>query len=110
MVDQQRVPRLGSVVLDSTDARALAEFYRQLLGFVYRPGDEPSADGRGLTIDTKSADRLRTSGRRPRAGPSAFVLADAGVPAAPVLVSLWTKVWCAEVLVGHTRDHAGVMS
>ncbi|WP_232510875.1 VOC family protein [Micromonospora maris] len=49
-------------MLDSTDARALAEFYRQLLGFVYRPGDEPSADGRGLTIDTKSADRLRTSG------------------------------------------------
>ncbi|WP_239089244.1 VOC family protein [Micromonospora gifhornensis] len=45
------------MVLDSTDARALAEFYRQLLGFVYRPGDEPSADGRGLTIDTKSADR-----------------------------------------------------
>lgn len=33
-------PRLRSVVLDTTDARALAEFYRQLLGYRYRPGDE----------------------------------------------------------------------
>jgi hypothetical protein len=29
------------VVLDTTDARGLAEFYRELLGFVYRQGDEP---------------------------------------------------------------------
>ncbi len=28
------------MVLDCTDARALAEFYRQLLGMHYRPGDE----------------------------------------------------------------------
>ena len=34
-------PRLCQVVLDCTDARALAEFYRALLGLVYRPGDEP---------------------------------------------------------------------
>jgi catechol 2,3-dioxygenase-like lactoylglutathione lyase family enzyme len=34
-------PTLSSVVLDTTDARGLAEFYRQLLGYVYRPGDEP---------------------------------------------------------------------
>ncbi|MFY1615177.1 VOC family protein [Micromonospora sp. WMMD736] len=46
MVDQESVPRLTSVVLDGTDARTLAEFYRQLMGFVYRPGDEPPADGR----------------------------------------------------------------
>ncbi|PGH46587.1 glyoxalase [Micromonospora sp. WMMA1996] len=43
--------RLCQVVLDCTDARALAEFYRALLGLVYRPGDEPPAagepDGRG---------------------------------------------------------------
>ncbi len=39
------VPKLRQVVLDCTDARALAEFYRRLLGFVYRPGDEPSAAG-----------------------------------------------------------------
>jgi catechol 2,3-dioxygenase-like lactoylglutathione lyase family enzyme len=33
------------VVLDTTDARALAEFYRQLLGLAYRRGDEPPATG-----------------------------------------------------------------
>jgi hypothetical protein len=38
-------PTLRLVVLDSTDIRALAEFYRQLLGFQYRPGDEPPAEG-----------------------------------------------------------------
>ncbi|WFE54274.1 VOC family protein [Micromonospora sp. WMMD1155] len=45
MGDQESVPRLGSVVLDGTDVRALAEFYRHLLGYVYRPGDEPPAAG-----------------------------------------------------------------
>ena len=34
------------VVLATTDARGLAEFYRQLLGFGYRPGDEPPEPGR----------------------------------------------------------------
>ena len=38
-------PALRTVVLDAPDARALAEFWRQLLGFVYRPGDEPPPDG-----------------------------------------------------------------
>jgi Glyoxalase-like domain len=38
-------PELRQVVLDGTDARVLAEFYRQLLGLRYRPGDEPPADG-----------------------------------------------------------------
>lgn len=37
--------KLEQVVLDATDARGLAEFYRQLLGYVYRPGDEPPAAG-----------------------------------------------------------------
>jgi catechol-2,3-dioxygenase len=38
-------PTLRQVVLDSTDARTLAEFHRQLLGLQYRPGDEPPAAG-----------------------------------------------------------------
>ncbi|MEU1638706.1 VOC family protein [Nonomuraea sp. NPDC005701] len=37
--------RLCQVVLDCTDARALAEFYRSLLDLVYRPGDEPPRAG-----------------------------------------------------------------
>lgn len=38
-------PQFRQVVLDGTDARELAEFYRQLLGWQYRPGDEPPAPG-----------------------------------------------------------------
>ncbi|MGK5520395.1 VOC family protein [Micromonospora sp. URMC 107] len=38
-------PRLLQTVLDSTNPRELAEFYRQLLGLRYRPGDEPPTDG-----------------------------------------------------------------
>jgi catechol 2,3-dioxygenase-like lactoylglutathione lyase family enzyme len=39
------IPRFRQVVLDTTDARSLAEFYRQLLGLRYRAGDEPPAPG-----------------------------------------------------------------
>jgi Glyoxalase-like domain len=45
-VEERRgFPALRQVVLDSTGARALAEFYRQLLGLEYRPGDEPPPVG-----------------------------------------------------------------
>jgi len=37
-------PQLLHTVIDTTDARALAEFYRQLLGLQYRQGDELPAD------------------------------------------------------------------
>ena len=39
------VPTVRQTVLDTTDARELAEFYRHLLGYTYRPGDEPPAPG-----------------------------------------------------------------
>jgi len=38
-------PVLMHTALDSTDVRGLAEFYRDLLGLQYRPGDEPPQDG-----------------------------------------------------------------
>ena len=38
-------PRLLHTVLDTTDVRGLAEFYRELLGLAYRPGDEPPTSG-----------------------------------------------------------------
>ena len=38
-------PVLMHTALDSTDVRGLAEFYRELLGLQYRPGDEPPTDG-----------------------------------------------------------------
>lgn len=38
-------PQLLHTAIDTTDVRGLAEFYRELLGLQYRPGDEPPADG-----------------------------------------------------------------
>ncbi|RNL79241.1 VOC family protein [Nocardioides marmorisolisilvae] len=38
-------PQLLHTVLDTTDVRGLAEFYREFLGLQYRPGDEPPLDG-----------------------------------------------------------------
>ncbi len=38
-------PIVRQVVFDCPDARALAEFYRQLFGLSYRPGDEPPGPG-----------------------------------------------------------------
>jgi catechol 2,3-dioxygenase-like lactoylglutathione lyase family enzyme len=46
-------PIVRQVVLDCTDARGLAEFYRELLGMRYRPGDEPPVTG-----DSDAADWL----------------------------------------------------
>lgn len=39
------IPRVVQVVLDSTDARSSAEFWRQLLGLSYREGQEPPGPG-----------------------------------------------------------------
>ncbi len=38
-------PRVVQTVLDTTEPRRLAEFYRELLGLEYRAGDEPPAAG-----------------------------------------------------------------
>lgn len=54
-------PRIAQVVLDATDARALAEFYRQLFGLEYRTGDEPPPPGH--------ADRDWLVLRNPYGGP-----------------------------------------
>lgn len=40
-----RHPFVAQTVLDCPHPRRLAEFYRELLGYAYRPGDEPPADG-----------------------------------------------------------------
>jgi catechol 2,3-dioxygenase-like lactoylglutathione lyase family enzyme len=44
-------PQLLQTVLDTTDPRGLAEFYRELLGYRYRAGDEPPADGTPDEVD-----------------------------------------------------------
>ena len=38
-------PTLCQTVLDTTDVRGLAEFWRELLGWSYRPGDEAPTEG-----------------------------------------------------------------
>lgn len=38
-------PVLMHTAIDAPDCRGLAEFYRELLGLRYRPGDEPPTDG-----------------------------------------------------------------
>ena len=40
------VPQLLHTVLDAVDVRAEADFWRDLLGLAYRPGDEVPASGR----------------------------------------------------------------
>jgi catechol 2,3-dioxygenase-like lactoylglutathione lyase family enzyme len=38
-------PEIVQTAIDTTDPRALAEFYREMFGLKYRSGDEPPADG-----------------------------------------------------------------
>jgi catechol 2,3-dioxygenase-like lactoylglutathione lyase family enzyme len=69
-------PSIVSVVLDTNDARALAEFYRALFGLEYREGDEPPPLGEP---DAKGADWLVL--RNPRGGPNlAFQQVDDPLP------------------------------
>ncbi|MGF0118519.1 VOC family protein [Promicromonospora sp. Marseille-Q5078] len=65
--DVPAVPRIRQVVLDTTDARGLAEFYRELFGLAYRPGDEPPAPGEP---DPRGSDWLVL--RNPDGVPLAF--------------------------------------
>jgi hypothetical protein len=73
-------PFVRQVVLDCARPRPLAEFYRELLGYAYRPGDEPppagEPDPRGddwLVLRPRADDRA--SGRG-----IAFQQADGYVP------------------------------
>lgn len=61
MDEEQEFPQLLQTVLDTTDARGLAEFYRQLLGLRYRPGDEetdPAGDDWLVLRDAAGHNRL----------------------------------------------------
>lgn len=44
-------PQLVQTVLDTTEPRRLAEFYRRLLGYAYRPGDEPAGGSENAVED-----------------------------------------------------------
>ena len=42
---EETFPQIVQTVLDTTDPRRLAEFYRQMFGLAYRPGDETPPAG-----------------------------------------------------------------
>jgi hypothetical protein len=81
VADRRSFPVLRQTVLDGPDARALAEFYRALLGLRYRPGDEPPAPGQP---DPQGRDWLVLRGADPAgipAGRAARAGNLAGLPA-----------------------------
>ena len=51
-------PQLLHTVLDTTRPRRAAEFYRELLGLVYRPGDAPPADDDDGQMSEEAWQRL----------------------------------------------------
>jgi catechol 2,3-dioxygenase-like lactoylglutathione lyase family enzyme len=59
-------PRIVQTVIDTTDLRGLAEFYRELFGLSYRPGDETPTEGEdwlvlrgdGVQLAFQLVDRL----------------------------------------------------
>lgn len=73
------IPRLAQTVLDTTDVRAAAEFWRQLLGLVYRAGQEepqPGEDWLNLrTPDDRPALAFQQVDELPRS-----TWPDAGIP------------------------------
>jgi hypothetical protein len=95
-------PQLRSVVLDALEARRLAEFYRQLLGYVYEPGHEPppageadpagadwlvlTAPGGGPRLAFQQVERLEPSTWPDHAVPQQLHL-DLSVPTADELVA-----------------------
>ena len=60
-------PRLLHTVIDTTDVRGLAEFYRELLGLTYRPGDESPTEGEDWLVLRRRRRRqpARVPARRP---------------------------------------------
>ena len=74
-------PRIVQVVLDTTDCRGLAEFYREMLGLEYCAGDEPTPGGEPddkdwLTLRNATGWQLafqQTDGVRPSTWPDGAV-------------------------------------
>lgn len=92
-------PRIVQTVLDTDDPRGLAEFYRQLFGLRYRPGDEPpprgAPDERGagwLVLRNPDGVQLAFQQRDDYAPPTW------GDPARPQMLHLDTAVGSVEQL------------
>ena len=100
-------PQIAQVVLDTPDARMLAEFYRQLFGLTYRHGDEPPEGGQP---DPRGSDWLVL--RNPGEGPQLAIQQTDGVrpttwpdATVPQMLHLDTVVQTREELVNQ-RERA----
>jgi hypothetical protein len=106
MTAEHGYPTLAQAVLDTTDVRALAEFYRELMGWSYRPGDEPPAAGQP---DERGADWLvlrDPAGNRGLAFQQVDELPEATWPTGPVPQQLhldMTVPTAEELNVQHER-------
>ena len=96
-------PRLLHTAIDTTDPRGLAEFYRELMGLRYRPGDEPPTEG----PDEPEWLVLVDEGRRQLAFQAVERLARTTCPApeVPIQLHLDLTVTSLEELARH-RDRA----
>jgi hypothetical protein len=63
-VEGTPTPQFGQVTVDSTHPRASAEFWRQLLGLVYRSGQEPPEPGLDDPAGRDWLNLLSPSGER----------------------------------------------
>ena len=113
------VPALRSIVLDTTDARGLAEFYRALLGYEYRSGDEPppagEPDPKGedwlVLLDPSSGARLAFQ-QVPQLAPSTWpedgvpqqLHLDLSVPSAEALAAEHDRVQALGARMLHDRS------
>ena len=84
-MSEETYPTILQTVLDCADPRATAEFYRQMFGLHYRPGDEVPADGQPDENGQDWLVLLRPDGARSLAFGKADDLAettwpDPGVP------------------------------
>jgi catechol 2,3-dioxygenase-like lactoylglutathione lyase family enzyme len=103
---EQGFPQLRQVVLDCTDARLLAEFYRRLLGLRYRPGDEPPPAGEPDPSGQEWLVLADTAGRNRLAFQQVAALPEATWPEGPVPQQLHldlTVPTAAELEAQHRR-------
>jgi hypothetical protein len=90
--------------IDTIDCRGLADFYRELAGWRYRPGDEPPADGPDdadwLVLVDSDGQRKLAFQQVDRLEPTTWPEHDV-----PMQMHLDFSVSSAEALA-HTRDRA----
>ncbi len=109
MSSDHRALHLVQTVLDCEDARQLAEFYRELLGLRYRPGDEAPAYGEP---DPRGQDWLAligADGERGLAFQRVASLPPATWPDGPIPQQIHLDL-CVDTLEDLAAEHARALS